>query len=1185
MSKSKYPSKLDTSVEIPVIRDNITEIGSDVLNSLRSAIFNIEKTLGINPQGATGNTVASRLNNALDSNGNITKDALDRSNVLSGPISNEDISKSAGIDEEKLHLNFPTQLLQDQISILDHRIALFIKSLEELNAILSAHIHPDATNRHYAKAISVESDEGVPSNAATTSLQEGTLQEVLEEVYNAHINFTGEGVASDNNSHNASQIYYNNLETSDIISAQDVQGAIDDIAGLQGKSLTDSTLNLNSNGIIRTGSIIDAYEQNEIGSLLVSESEISYAGPDGNSKQLISFLDKPMPAAVIKPFDILTIVDSPNEHDNRDYLVESVTLEAGGELRSVVVFGGPKYALEVGTTAKISKSIYSNYNENGLNSAARPRYMRSNTPDVQVANPNAATIISSGIRATNIVNSSTNILAIEIDGESNEIDIFNEDVAVQTIDTIVEKINSYFVANRSNAFAYKLRALRCYELAITHILPNSLEDVANRTLKIVAASENDAHDSLGLGYILDREIEGKAGNTCHINGKLITSFGSIKKYSGASIIANPGTTSLIASGVNFFNEGIREGDLCTIYGASNDSDNGTYRVYSVEDSTIILDSTGFTFSAGLEEESAVFIQRCTAPVGELEFEELDGLTIIDVFMTDTGDINFKRRADIQGHLQDASFYATVTDFSRGFIVDEQKYGVQVDTDGYAKLVTLPGAVEEGPEVFVGITGRYKIMSPDLFNYVILDVQALGPPSLAQEVEITGRTEISRDVFHLSRITYSTMLGFIMGSPSDSGGSIPVVIDKRTTGTVDDTIISENILERYIQGPRNELRGSGIIRDLDIKSVDDDGDGTCRVTINPGVGVINGVRVEYLGIRNKRYNYSDPDTSNFYVAIDGKGCLLMEAEIEVDGEYISPFFSKNVAHIAYIEVLTGVSITITDLRLFVDHLDYKVIADITVANDQKFGHFTDIKKAVDYARKFTKMFPDMGTPSITIKEGMHIVRETIIIDFDLKISGTGPQTIIKRGGNLLNGNAVHPSLVPTFMIGGGTPDAAVYSASIKNGVSMGDFSYFVSPELNEFGVAILLAQPVTEATYGGQFFSFDKIRFQAKLAPRKEFAIVIGPDNPIGETYGNATISNCFFDWMGSNTEPCYLNNGNAFSNIVVSGNIATNVWGSTGVKSGLNLGIVWVLDPVTTNYADPYIENFSEIGNQSDDQE
>ena len=33
MPKSNYPNKIDTSVEIRPVRDNITEIGSDVINS------------------------------------------------------------------------------------------------------------------------------------------------------------------------------------------------------------------------------------------------------------------------------------------------------------------------------------------------------------------------------------------------------------------------------------------------------------------------------------------------------------------------------------------------------------------------------------------------------------------------------------------------------------------------------------------------------------------------------------------------------------------------------------------------------------------------------------------------------------------------------------------------------------------------------------------------------------------------------------------------------------------------------------------------------------------------------------------------------------------------------------------------------------------------------------------------
>ena len=80
MSKSKYPNKIDTSIEIPVVRDNVTQVTSEIFNSLRSAVLQIEKTLGINPNGSSSETVSSRLQKSLDDLGNIKKEAL----LLSG---------------------------------------------------------------------------------------------------------------------------------------------------------------------------------------------------------------------------------------------------------------------------------------------------------------------------------------------------------------------------------------------------------------------------------------------------------------------------------------------------------------------------------------------------------------------------------------------------------------------------------------------------------------------------------------------------------------------------------------------------------------------------------------------------------------------------------------------------------------------------------------------------------------------------------------------------------------------------------------------------------------------------------------------------------------------------------------------------------------------------------------------
>lgn len=1174
MSKSNYPSKLDTSVEIPTIRDNITEIGSDVLNSLRSAIFNIERTLGINPQGAPGNTVASRLNNVIDDNGNILKESLDKAGLLSGPISNVDISKVAAISESKLSLDFPTHLLQDQISILDSRLSLFIQSLEELNAILSSHIHPDAINRHFAKAISVESAQVQASSSASKSLEEGTLQSVLQDLYNAHINYTGEGVDSQNNSHTGEQIYYDNQYTSDIISSSSIQGAIDDIAGVQGESLRDSILNLNSNGLIRTGSTYDEREGNDSGAIIVPLSEVSYSDPTGSSKHLIAFVNNPVPTSSISEFDILTISDSANVEDNKSYLIESFVLTVGGELESVTVFDGPKFPAETGTNAVISKSIYTVYNENGLNCSARPRYLKTNTPDIQVANPNAATIISSGIRPSNIKNAESNILSIEVDGVGHEIDLYNSDFDIQNLDSIVFKFNEYSVQNRLNAFAYKVRALKCYELAITHILPNFSEDVKDRTLKITESSSNDASEALGLGYILDREVEGLSGNICHINGKLISVFGNIRKYPASTISINIGTTNIVSTSEDFIKQGIRAGDLCTIEGSTDDSDNGTYRIHSIssdgDTQTLTLDAVGSTFSGSFgDTDACIFIQRCTAPIGELDFliSPLDGLMLIDIFMTDSGEVNFKRRAEMEGHINNINLNAAITDLSKGFITSEQTFKVEVNTDGYAKLIEMPSMLEGDP-VFVASSGRYKLMSPDKFNYVILDVNAVGAPTVLESTIVYGGSEVPDHVMLLSRIVFSAKFGFVLGSLS-SDKAIPVTVDKRTTGTVDDTIISENLLERYIQGPRNELRGSGVIRDLDIKSVTDKLDGTCRVSVNPGVAVVSGVRVEYLGLEGVNYPYDIHPTSNFYVAIDGRGCLLILPEQEVDGKYISPFFNQNVAHIAYVEVDAGISVTITDLRLFVDNIDYKIIADISVSEDKRFGHFTSVSTAVDYARMFSNMFPKMKAPSIIIKEGEYTIDERISIDFDLKISGAGPQTVLRRGEGLVNYRGptldISEGEFENFMFVIGSRDN-LSSERIKEGVTFSNMTIKTSTTINDAvgydpadlesrltkNAMICITQSITDEAQSDSIFSFHNLSFKGpetlEFTEIEEWPIILVSANYGSETnvsYGNIKIHDCYFSYTGNEKSAIgVVTRGvasNTVKNIVVSNNIFNNI--------------------------------------------
>jgi len=1145
MSKSKYPNKLDTSVEIPVIRDNITEIGSDVLNSFRSAIFQIEQTLGVNPQGSAGNTVATRLGNALDEEGNIKKSALDIANILSGPVTNSDVSKVAAISESKLRLDFPTQVLEDQISIIDSRIDNFIQALEELSAILSAHVHPDATNRHYAQAVFVKDSATVASAAASVSLQAGTLQEVLEKIYNSHVNYTGDNISETNNSHTAGQVFYDKTGTSDVIFSDSVQGAIEDLVEIESKGIRNANLNFNSNGIIRTGSVYDANEGTSAGSTLVSAASVNYTGPTEKSTEEIMFITPQEDLYGVRRYDTLTLFDSLLPEDDKEYIIADVTKDVDDKIESVTVFGGPTGDSKSGVSAVITRNIYRPYNENALNCCVRPRYLKTNTPDIFVANPDSATAISYGIRPSEITEL-LNMLAIDIDGNEVEIDVYDPVIGAtgqQTINSIVNMINSAAVSDRLGVMAYKVRSLGCYELAIAHVLPNR-SGGKNRTITIKEAAANDCSEQIGLQYLVDTEIEGSTGNSHHINGYLLSGFGGIIELNSESVSLSTGTSNvdLNSEDESFYKMGVRAGDLAIINDAIDSSDNGTYRIKNVFPDSIALDHSDYTFADSLDENSSFAIMRASAPVGEMEFDEIgsNGSILFDVFTTEDGDVFYDKRMLVNGQASESTFEAVVIDASKGFIVDGDVATINF-TDGpvYVTL-TDPNSNTSDP-VFVGASGRYKIRSADGMSFVVIDVwtRASGELSVPVAVELTGFAEPASSVLHLCRGAYSTNLGMVLGHRSGSallGGlaediGVPALIDKRSTGTVDHTIIGESVLERYIQGPRNELRGCGIIRGMNLESIVDNGDGTFSAKVNPGVAVVNGIRHEFFGAQDLILEHS----GSFYIAFSAEGCLVSGVET-TNG--LSPFSNQSVAHIAKYQLSSA---SILDLRLFIDHMDYKAIGDIVVANDQRFGHFTDIKAAVDYSREFSKMFPEMSAPSVLIKEGTFYVSATINLDFDIKVSGSGPGTMIVRH------SSYHPDAANAKYFENSIFEIGAFSGdSIEGGVTISDLTYLGRDDtitLADSVIVMLHNEESSKASFlirgvrfiAGANYSIDSAHpTSAGNSVPNEMPIRIG-DEYNGD-FENIHVTECHFDGIGLPTGVIFLDNGNNYRNINISGN-------------------------------------------------
>ncbi len=161
-----YPTQLDSDLELPRVEDNITEIGGAAINSLRDAVIAIEYTLGVNPQGTTGN-VATRLNVVLNPNGTLKASALSGLGLVTLPIINSMIAASAGIVESKLSLDYSTAALNALISALNTTVTGMNAVLTTLQTDFTLHIFglPTPTtvdgyvNRHVGSHIDINNGQ------------------------------------------------------------------------------------------------------------------------------------------------------------------------------------------------------------------------------------------------------------------------------------------------------------------------------------------------------------------------------------------------------------------------------------------------------------------------------------------------------------------------------------------------------------------------------------------------------------------------------------------------------------------------------------------------------------------------------------------------------------------------------------------------------------------------------------------------------------------------------------------------------------------------------------------------------------------------------------------------------------------------------------------------------------------
>jgi len=1023
MGKSKYPSKLDTSVEIPTVRNNILEIGPEVINSVKSALFQIERTLGINPQGASGNSVADRLNKALDGNGNIKKDALKQANVLSGPITNVDVSKVAAIKESKLRLDFPTNVLQSEISVLGNQLSNLIEQIEEVNSLLAVHIHPDAKNRHKASAISVENGNISASSTATSSVDGSSVQAVIEDIYNQHILYDGSDMSSTNNSHAASQVYFDDSDVSALVSADDVQEAIEGAINAADNAVVVHQDIQHSNGVLKIGKL-DTPSDVNLGPIIVEDVSISFGLNAGTNDPtfLVTFDDAIEEEGFsVEVSDSLIITDSSDANSslNGTFQIVSVTKDSGGNVASIRVFGIVSSSSTSNITGTVRKKLRRETSEGNLVLTQRESPDLTSSQIVQLSNPNAVKIISKNIKPSKITSSNKN-LQFKIDETTHSVDVYDSSINRQTVSSIVRKINEAVAKNAWPFLAYNIRQEAGHEeLALAHNIPD--QDGGLHTIEIIAGSDSGL-SALGFSHIEGKVISADYGTEYFIQGNGYE--GLSEKLNTAELVYFAGTNQVQSPGeLDFKKLNIIPGDVIHI---SESDDDGAYVVDSVSSSFLSLDSSQLPsgFSAANGDDTKFVIYHNVVNLSNLTFKKVAsafGSGLTEIFMDSSRQLFGHMLIEYASVLNGTNALFEIVDVE-GNVAEETEFvlnisnatnGISVDLDSGAAINVL------------GKDNYIKLISDDIIFTILIDdadevnTYISANSAIQNTFYLFPGVDLKKNLV-LGRVPYAFYAGRVVGGPEGTA-KINGAPEK---GIVSYSDLSNSAIRQLTEVPIRDLRSDGVVRGFEISNISLSG-GLYQFDIANGVCYIEGKRFALFdGTYLTDINSGVSD--KIYIYINADGNVAFESALSAPS-CASPL--SDIPHaLLYTLEFDGSVIYDIDLRLFINDIDLKIINDITVSPQAGLGHFSDFGKALKYARRFSDLFPNAGTPVVRLKAGEYDIATAIdnsdiastgwstawtnntnsvrnkyynalhdnglLIDFPVRICGEGDSTVLK-----------------------------------------------------------------------------------------------------------------------------------------------------------------------------------------------
>ena len=977
MTDSKYPSELDSDVELPRVDDNISEIGGDAINGLRSAVFNIEETLGINPQG-TLSDVDTRISVSMNEDGTLKASALSAIGLITLPITDSMISATAAIEETKLALNYTTSTLktwidQNRVNIVHNTNRLNIDILNLANHVS----HPSAWGTHYTMDI---------DGYSGTQYDGYNLQGIVSNLDSRIVAHIGDLVGA----HAASAISFDDTDT--VISAENVQTAIEAIDKMTQGAVIIHQDNQHSSGVLKGQKV---FYNDTTHSYPITASGPLYTVSVGASS--VQFVSKPTGFDDIKRGDRIDITISSSVYS---YYVNSIISGS-----AIVNFFGVVPVSGASATAIVYNNQEETIAPSSLNFGIR-QYNVSDTGGsiIQLVHPGSPFILSSGIDVRGLTASVYNIAIKWADSQTVDIDIytamqtFNALPSTWTVENLAIVLNQFFRGD-SPAYHYPLVAFTYKgELGIAYDRPTGY-------VQIIAPSSNSAWSVLGfsetdISYALDRKF--------YVDGYAFT---GVRKYVDSTAAVDAGDTNVIASIVgNLKAAGVKASGLIRVEDSTGDD--GTYLFTQVNDTTsVTVDEHSFTPDSSINIEIYSDAFCVPVPPSRRTLYEL----FIDGYNGEEAEFRGTERVQYyngSGSPQDLSSVFDIVDVSRNFseglrriiyTITGTTITMALGTRGSGLTLAQSGPAVTLPTPSTSILGySFRLVDYDGVNY--LDLEAIANYTILS----TGN---GLDVNILDRPNEEHYLQ--VGKVLHNKTGFKHLADRRLFGTVGRKDVRDDFTRDNTSYPRSVLRGNGINYGFVLENT------STTVTINGGECLVNGF---LYGVDKKTFNVpEDSVAGNYNIFVDTNGVLqFLRDDQFVENVISAPSVSEIIASsdktmLWQVTVNAGNSITATaDFRRFINKLDNKIEL-VVEENDITHGSFASLKAASNYLSNSnsasTRVIKIHGEATYNLADGIITLPNNVIIQGDagnygssdlgsiLSVSGTGTSFITAGTGNV------------------------------------------------------------------------------------------------------------------------------------------------------------------------------------------